>query len=78
MKEIHPLARPSSPAGKIVFIHSDNKEHSFSFCTNDLTGSVMSWFDNSPPSIDADNIKKILKNIKVKAKKVVREIGKVK
>jgi len=76
--KIHSLARPGEKSGKITFIHfRDKKEHSFSTCVNDLTGSRLSWFDNDPPTIDDPMpwIKSVFKDIRAKADKVIAEIG---
>jgi hypothetical protein len=63
-KKIHPLGEGKS--GKIRFIHSDGKEHCFVTTINSLTGSRMSGFDSSAPSIDLPlkEIKNIFRNIR--------------
>ncbi len=48
---IHVLAQPGEKSGKIKFIHTDGKEHTFYACVNKLTGSRMSWFDSDPPDV---------------------------
>lgn len=75
-QEIHPLAQSDYPAGKIIFIHSDNKEHSFSYAINELSGDVLSWFDNDPPSLGKIGIMDMFKSIRAKAKQIIKEIGK--
>lgn len=74
--EIHSLARPNTPAGKIWFIHKDGQEHYFYSCVNDLTGNRLSAFDSEAPSIDDPIawVKSVFKDIRKKAK-VIKEIG---
>ncbi len=73
---VHSLARPSTPAGKIVFIHTDGKEHTFYSCINDLTGSRLSAFDGSPPTIDGSIawVRSVFRDIRKKST-VVSSIG---
>ncbi len=67
---IHHLALHNEKSGKIVFIHSDGKEHSFYSVVNKLSGSRLSAFDSDAPTIDQSlgEIRKIFKDIKKKAK----------
>jgi hypothetical protein len=74
--EISSLAEPGQRSGKIWFIHSDGKEHSFYTCINSLTGSRLSAFDSEHPSID-DSVKwirSVFRDIRKKAT-VIRFIG---
>ena len=75
-KDIHPLADETKPCGSIKFIHTDNKEHIFAFATNTLSGSRLSWFDNSAPSVDDTTkwVKSVFKDIKAECK-VIECIG---
>jgi len=73
---IHPLASPNKKSGKIRFIHSDGKEHSFYSCVNSLSGQRLSAFDNEAPTIEADksSIRSIFNKIRMKCK-VLEVIG---
>jgi hypothetical protein len=73
---LHPLAQSGKPSGKIVFIHSDGTKRSFTSCVNRLTGSRMSYFDDSAPSIDDPLkwVKSVFRDIRLKAK-VLHSIG---
>ncbi len=66
---IHSLARPNQFSGKIRFIHSDGKEHSFASVINDMSGSRLSYFDSSAPTIDDTKrwILSVVRDIKKKA-----------
>lgn len=75
---IHSLARPDVKSGKIRFIHfRDGKEHTFSTCVNDLSGSRMSWFDSNAPDVDESlaYIKSVFRDIRSKATRVIDCIG---
>ncbi len=77
-KQVHTLAADDCPCGKIRFIHfKDGKEHSFGFATNEMSNSILAWFDSSPPSIETGHawIKSVVKDIYKKATKVVEHIG---
>lgn len=73
---ISPLALKGQFSGKIRFIHSDGKEHSFASVVNKLSGSRLSYFDSDPPSIDDSKlwILSVVRDIKKKAK-VLEVIG---
>lgn len=74
--KIDSLARPNCKSGKILFIHTDGKEHSFSTCINDLSGDRLSYFDFDPPYVNSEMkwIKSVFRDIKNKAK-VISCIG---
>ena len=76
-KEVHYLADDKKPCGLIKFIHSDDKEHTFSFATNKLTGDLLAWFDDAPPSINDTTawIKSVIRDIHLKSKKVIKQFG---
>ena len=67
---INPLLDETKPWGIIKFTHSDNKEHSFYFGTNSLSGSIMCVFDNAAPYVNDGYkwIKSVLRDINKKAK----------
>lgn len=73
---IHSLARPNKPSGKIRFIHSDGKEHSFYSVINDMSGSRLSAFDSDAPSIDDTLawVKSVFRDIRKKAQ-VLEVVG---
>lgn len=76
-KQIHPLADETKPFVKIQFIAKDGKEHSFCSCVNSLSGDRLSWFDNSPPTIN-NSLKFLRDMIKViKQDKIIEQIGKL-
>jgi hypothetical protein len=72
--KIHPLQDDSKPHGEIKFIHHGN-EASYSFCVNKMSGDMLDWFNDNPPTIGRTigRIKKIIKSIKEKSDGVVRE-----
>ena len=76
-ESINSLARPGEKSGKIRFIHSDGKEHSFYSCVNDLSGSRLSAFNNDAPSIDdgLSWVRSVFRDIRKKAPKVIECIG---
>lgn len=65
--DIHPLA--SGKTGRIRFIHSDGKEHSFTSTVNELSGDRMSWFDDEPPSVGdtVSWVRSVFRDIRKKA-----------
>ncbi len=67
---INPLIDETKPWGLIKFKHSDNKEHSFYFGSNSLSGCIMCGFDDDAPYVNGGYkwIKSILRDIKKKAK----------
>lgn len=75
---IHSLARPGAKSGRIRFIHfRDGKEHTFTTCVNDMSGSRLSYFDSDPPDVDQPMayIRSVFRDIKKKATSVLENIG---
>jgi hypothetical protein len=74
---MNPLTDKTKPHGKITFIHSDGKEHSFYSCVNSLSGSRLCAFDNDPPSIDQTMkyIRSVFSDIVEKSSNVIRYEG---
>jgi hypothetical protein len=72
--KIHPLQDDTKPHGEIKFIHKGD-DASYSFCVNKMSGDMLDWFNNDPPTIGKKigSIKKTIKNIKEKSDGVVSE-----
>ena len=75
-KDIHSLADTKRKGGQIRFIHSDGTEHKFYSVINTLSGSRLSGFDGSPPSVDDSLkwVKSVFKDIR-KRSEVIEVIG---
>ena len=73
---LHPLAENNQPSGKIVFIHPNGTQHSFTSCINRMTGSRLSYFDDDAPFIDDPLkwVKGVFRGIRKKAK-VLNVVG---
>ena len=77
-KQVHSLAADDCPCGKIRFIHfKDGKEHEFGFATNQLSNSILAWFDSDAPYVCEGTawIKSVVRDIYKKSTKVVEHIG---
>jgi hypothetical protein len=77
-KQVHVLADPKNIFGKITFIHfRDDKEHTFSFCENSMSGSFLAWFDSDAPDIDPPRkwVESVIRDIYKKSKGVKEHIG---
>lgn len=71
--KIHPLQDDSKPHGEIKFIHRGN-DATYSFCVNKMSGDMLDWFDNDPPSIVTIGlIRNTIRVIKEKSDGVVSE-----
>ena len=76
-KDIHVLADPKKPCGKIRFLHiKDGTEHTYAWATNEMGKSILGWWDNDAPYIEKTHvhIKRIVKNLYKKAT-VLEHIG---
>lgn len=65
---MHSLADESESAGRITFIHTDGKEHTFYSCVNKMSGNRLSAFDNNPPDINDSLawVKSVFRDIRAK------------
>jgi hypothetical protein len=77
--KIHPLQDDSKPHGEIKLIHHGD-EASYSFCVNKMSGDMLDWFNDDPPTIGRTigEIKKLISNIKKKSDQVISEYIKLK
>jgi len=68
--KLRPLTDAAKPYIVIRFIYTDGKEHEYYSAVNEMTGSRLSAFDNSPPDIDDDlkYVKSLVRRIKKECK----------